>query len=294
MTFAIVPGGKPFSATGSPNLRMVPMVAPDALPAGCGAVVADLRSEFPPDWQRFLADCSLAGLPVYHSKLLSEIVSGKVEIEHLSENTWGSLLPNNAYLKLKQIVDWAIAAILLPFVAVVIACVAPFIKFSSPGPVFYAQTRMGYRGLPFTVYKLRTMRPVTDLDRARDRSAAITADNDDRVTSIGRVLRRYRIDELPQILNVLKGEMSWIGPRPEAIALSEWYEEELPFYRYRLVVRPGITGWAQINQGHVASPLDVQQKLNFDFFYIKYCSPWLDLLIAARTVKAVLGGFGAK
>jgi lipopolysaccharide/colanic/teichoic acid biosynthesis glycosyltransferase len=102
------------------------------------------------------------------------------------------------------------------------------------------------------------------------------------------------IDELPQLINVLRGEMSWIGPRPEAAVLSAWYEKELPFYRYRHIVRPGITGWAQINQGHVAELGEVLGKLHFDFYYIKNFSPWLDLLILIRTVRTVITGLGAR
>ena len=122
----------------------------------------------------------------------------------------------------------------------------------------------------------------------------MTKDGDNRITPFGRFLRRYRVDETPQIFNILKGEMSWIGPRPEAVTLSKWYEEELAFYPYRHVVRPGISGWAQVNQGHVTSPREVLGKLHYDFFYIKYLSPWLDLLIAIRTFRTVLRGFGAR
>jgi lipopolysaccharide/colanic/teichoic acid biosynthesis glycosyltransferase len=122
----------------------------------------------------------------------------------------------------------------------------------------------------------------------------MTLSDDARITRLGAMLRRYRIDELPQIINVLRGEMSWIGPRPEAHTLSQWYQKELPFYQYRHIVKPGVTGWAQVNQGHVVDLNDVHDKLRFDFYYIKYFSPWLDLLIAIRTVRIIFGGFGAK
>jgi lipopolysaccharide/colanic/teichoic acid biosynthesis glycosyltransferase len=127
-----------------------------------------------------------------------------------------------------------------------------------------------------------------------ERGAAMTGAGDDRITRIGGLLRYLRIDELPQIINILKGEMSWIGPRPEALVLSSWYVGEIPFYRYRHVVRPGISGWAQVNQGHVADVGEVHQKLQYDFFYIKYFSPWLDLLILFRTVKTMATGYGSK
>ena len=122
----------------------------------------------------------------------------------------------------------------------------------------------------------------------------MTIDGDTRVTRFGRGLRHLRFDEFPQLINILRCEMSWIGPRPEAVPLSQWYEKELAFYRYRHIVRPGITGWAQVRQGHVAEVDDVLEKLHYDFYYIKNFSPWLDVLIAIRTLRTMLGGFGAR
>ena len=170
--------------------------------------------------------------------------------------------------------------------------VALAIRFDSRGPALFRQRRLGLAGKPITVFKFRTMRPH---DAGEDeRGAAMTGDGDERITRLGGFLRRMRIDELPQIINILKGEMSWIGPRPEALVLSSWYVGEIPFYRYRHVVRPGISGWAQVNQGHVAHVDEVHEKLQYDFFYIKYFSPWLDLLILFRTVKTMATGFGSR
>ena len=112
--------------------------------------------------------------------------------------------------------------------------------------------------------------------------------------SVGRVLRNLRLDELPQIINILKWQMSWIGPRPEARCCPSGTRSEMPFYRYRHVVKPGISGWAQVNQGHVAEVEDVHRKLQYDFYYIKYFSPWLDLLILFRTIKTMLTGLRAR
>ena len=122
----------------------------------------------------------------------------------------------------------------------------------------------------------------------------MTQAGDPRITRVGRLLRHTRLDEVAQIVNILRGEMSWIGPRPEAEPLSAWYEKELPFYRYRHIVRPGISGWAQVNQGHVHQVDAVLEKLHYDFYYIKRFSPWLDAIILLRTVRTVLTGFGAR
>jgi len=150
---------------------------------------------------------------------------------------------------------------------------------------------MGFRGKVFNVIKFRTMTVMND---GEQREASITQAGDQRITKIGHFLRRVRLDELPQIINIIRGEMSWIGPRPEAVSLSAWYELEIPFYRYRHIVRPGITGWAQVNQGHVASLEEIDDKLQYDFFYIKNLSYWLDILIVFRTLRVILSGFGAK
>ena len=171
------------------------------------------------------------------------------------------------------------------------ALIALAIRIDSKGTMLFRQKRIGHAGKRITVYKFRTMRPV---DIADERRAAMTSDDDERITRVGRMLRNLRLDELPQIINILKWEMSWIGPRPEAEILSKWYTSELPFYRYRHVVKPGISGWAQVNQGHVAEVEEVNRKLQYDFYYIKYFSPWLDLLILLRTIKVMLTGFGSR
>jgi len=257
------------------------------------AIVADLRAEIPDEWERFLADQALNGVLILHVKQVAESLTGRVEIEHLSENTFGSLIPGIVYGKLKRIVDFVAALLLaVPLLALLIPA-AVAIKLDSKGPVLFRQPRMGYRGNVFTVYKLRTMR-VEESMPADERSAVMTKSQDDRVTRVGRVLRQYRIDELPQILNILSGDMSWIGPRPEAVPLSQWYEAELPFYRYRHIVPPGITGWAQVNQGHVAEVEDVLWKLHYDFYYIRNFSFWLDVLIVAKTIRTVITGFGSR
>jgi len=260
--------------------------------ADCDAVVADFSADLPADWEAFLADAALAGRMVFQVKQLSESLTGRVEVAHLSENSFGSLLPARGYFHLKSAMDFFAALLLAPFVIVPMLLIALAIRVDSRGPALFRQRRLGLAGKPITVFKFRTM----EVHEAGEdeRGAAMTGHEDDRITRVGAFLRRTRIDELPQIINILKGEMSWIGPRPEALVLSSWYVGEIPFYRYRHVVRPGISGWAQVNQGHVAGVDEVHQKLQYDFFYIKYFSPWLDLLILFRTVKTMATGFGSR
>ena len=257
----------------------------------CHAIVADFSADLPDEWEAFLADAALAGRMVYQVKQLSESLTGRVELEYLSENSFGSLLPARGYFYLKGLVDFLAAFVLLPVALPVMAAIALAIRAESKGPALFCQKRVGHAGKRITVYKFRTMNAV---DVEDERTAAMTSDGDDRITRVGKWLRWLRFDELPQIFNILKWEMSWIGPRPEAEVLSVWYTSEIPFYRYRHVVRPGISGWAQVSQGHVAGVDDVHQKLQYDFFYIKYFSPWLDLLILFRTIKTMVTGFGSR
>ena len=293
--FFYVPFGKTDIVADTPNVEWVRLTEPVQPADPSSSIVADLRFEHSPDWERMLAEAAIAGVPVYHTKQLRESLTGRVQIEHLSENSFGSLLPALGYRSVKRAIDLVASLVLMPILLVPLLLVALLVRFSSPGPILFRQRRMGYRGEPFNMLKFRTMfvEP-TGSAESDSRAAAITQDGDRRITAIGRFLRKSRIDEVPQIVNILRGEMSWIGPRPEAVPLSEWYEREIPFYRYRHIVRPGITGWAQVNQGHVAELDDVNEKLHFDFYYIKFFSFWLDVLIALRTVGIMLTGFGAK
>ena len=258
---------------------------------GCNGIVADFGADLPDEWEAFLADAALAGRIVYQVKQLSESLTGRVELEQLSENSFGSLLPARGYFYLKSFIDFLVALAVLPVVLPLAIFIGVAIRLDSSGPIFFRQKRIGHAGRPITVYKFRTMQTVDIQDEL---TAAMTKHKDVRITKVGGVLRKLRIDELPQIINILKWQMSWIGPRPEAQVLSIWYTKEIPFYRYRHVVKPGISGWAQVNQGHVAQLGEVHAKLHYDFYYIKYFSPWLDVLIFFRTIKTMLTGFGSR
>ncbi len=260
-----------------------------------GSLVGDLHFDHEDQWERLFAKAALHGIPVYHYRQILELETGQVRIDRLSENVLGSLIPNLPYMALKRAVDVASVILLIPVLIPLMATIAILVRLDSKGPVLFIQERMGFRGEIFRMVKFRTMseRAVDD-DTLAQREDSMTKNDDARITRIGRFLRKVRLDELPQAWNILKGDMSWIGPRPEAINLSEWYEQEIPFYSYRHIVRPGLTGWAQVNQGHVTDLGDVNAKLRYDFYYVKNISHWLDMLIALKTIRVILGGFGAK
>jgi lipopolysaccharide/colanic/teichoic acid biosynthesis glycosyltransferase len=292
-SLAVVPGGAVDRLEEIRGVNWHWLDSPDTVIDRVSGVVADLRAELSDDWERYIADQALAGVPVYHVKQISESLTGRVEIEHLSENTLGSLNPNQAYIKIKQAIDWVCAVLALVLLAPFLIVIAIMIRLESPGPAIFRQERLGYGGKSFTVYKFRTM-TVSAPEMVNVRSLAVTKPGDSRVTRLGRVLRRSRIDELPQLINIVRSEMSWIGPRPEATVLSSHYSVALPFYRYRNIVRPGISGWAQVNQGYVSDDDDEIEKLHYDFYYIKNFSPWLDIVIVLRTLKTMLSGFGSR
>lgn len=166
--------------------------------------------------------------------------------------------------------------------------IALLIVLDSPGPVFYSQERIGYHGKPFRIFKFRTM-----YARAEDPGQAIWANKQDkRITRSGRVMRAIHLDELPQVFNILRGEMSLIGPRPEREAFISELERQIPLYRYRLTVKPGLTGWAQVQYHYASSIEDSRIKLQYDLYYIEHQTRKLDMHILAKTILEVLSHHG--
>jgi lipopolysaccharide/colanic/teichoic acid biosynthesis glycosyltransferase len=165
--------------------------------------------------------------------------------------------------------------------------IAVAIYMQDRGPIFYSQIRTGLFGEPFKIYKLRTMNHQAELNGPKWSDVG-----DNRITPIGKWLRRSRLDELPQLLNVIKGEMSLIGPRPERPELEDDLEAKIPNYRLRHLVRPGLSGWAQVNMAYVSSMEDAEVKLSYDLYYLRNYGLWLDILILIKTIKTVLKGAG--
>lgn len=254
-------------------------------------VVVDLREDLDSDWERAIASAVVRGVSVFHVKQLRESLTGMVRIDAMSENSFGTLQPSSSYLHAKRVIDMLVSVPTLILLSPVMLVVAIAIRLDSPGPAIFRHQRMGHRGVPFHTLKFRTM--AMRAPDGLDRDSQMTQASDPRITRIGRFLRKTRLDEMPQLINVIRGEMSLIGPRPEAMALSKWYDENLDFYEYRHIVRPGVTGWAQVNQGHVTQLDDVFVKLQYDFYYIKNISAWLDLLILFRTLQVMISGKGA-
>lgn len=293
-TFAFIPGGRTNSLPQLPNVKWHRIMRPDERLARVHSIVVDLHHEHEAAWEVAIARWVLEGIPVYDTRVVTEQLTGRVEIRHISENTLGSLNPNAVLLKAKSVVDCVAAFTILIAMAPLMTAIGLAIRLDSQGPAIFKQKRMGFRARPFTVYKFRTMRTASDADDESARQKAMTQDDDVRITRVGRLLRRSRLDELPQLINILKGEMSLIGPRPEAVSLSHWYEREIPYYHYRHIIKPGLTGWAQINQGHVTSVEEIREKLHLDFYYVKNYSVWLDILIALRTLAIMTTGYGAR
>lgn len=286
---AIIPFGHAPDLAKQNNILTTLLKQPNLEDRRYDAVIADLHSPMPAEWQRFLAECTLSRVPVYNSRQFIEQVTGRVRLDYISENIYGTLYPSPIYELVKRVIEILLVLITAPFWLPIIAITAIIIKLESPGGIFFTQKRVGLGNRDFTVYKLRSM--CQDSERS---GAQFAQANDMRVTRVGKFIRKTRIDELPQFFNILKGDMSLIGPRPEQRTFVEQFEKEIPFYAYRHVVRPGITGWAQVTQGYAADADETRIKLEHDFYYIKNFSLWLDILIVLKTIRTMLTGFGAR
>jgi len=240
-----------------------------------------------------LLDLRLGGAKVEEATSWLEKISGRIEVEQLYPS-WMIFAEgfrfSIPFRMVRRLLNFSVALIgfvitlpLLPFIVLAV-------KLDSPGPVLYHQKRVGRRGVTFYCYKFRTMRQ----DAEADTGATWATDNDPRITRVGRFLRASRLDEIPQLWNVLKGDMHFVGPRPERPEFVESLSKEIPYYGVRHVVRPGITGWAQVEYKYGNTVEDAREKLQYDLFYIKNASVGLDFWIVFQTIKIVLLGRGAK
>jgi lipopolysaccharide/colanic/teichoic acid biosynthesis glycosyltransferase len=251
-------------------------------------VVVNLDSD-DPDWQRFFTACTQISLPLLHAADMHEHLTGRVFLERLVEGRLSDFQPHPVYQPIKRLFDILIVVAVLPLAVAIGGLAAVAIKLDSPGPVFFIQPRVGHRSQHFRMIKFRSMEA-----KSADREVRFTHNDDPRVTRVGRLIRPLRIDELPQLWNVLMGEMSVIGPRPEQITFVRRFERIIPFYGYRHSVKPGITGWAQVTRGYAASVASTRDKLEYDLYYAKHCSVWLDIVILMRTIRTIATASGAR
>jgi sugar transferase (PEP-CTERM system associated) len=247
--------------------------------------LADARGKLP---MQKLLEMKLDGVSFDYLASVYEEYTGKIAVENLRPS-WLIFSPGfkktPRLLAIKRMIDLGSAAVGLLLAAPVLLLLAAIIKLTSPGPVFYSQRRVGYAGQVFTVYKLRSM----CVDAERDTGPVWAPHGGDaRITRIGRFMRRTRLDELPQFWNIIIGNMSLVGPRPERPEFVRSLSQQIPFYGQRHVIKPGLTGWAQVRYTYGATVEEAMQKLQYDLFYIKHLSVFLDLFIIFETVKTVL------
>lgn len=252
--------------------------------------IDDRRKSFPVDE---ILECKMKGVQVVDLMTFFERQSGKIRLDTLHPSSLifadgfsQAVLRKNS----KRVFDSAASLFLLLFAWPIMLATAVAIRVESPGPVLYRQVRVGRFGIPFEVLKFRSMRQ----DAEKDGKAQWAQKGDSRVTRVGGFIRKFRIDELPQLLNVLRGDMSFVGPRPERPEFVEQLKQEIPFYDLRHKVAPGITGWAQISYPYGASVRDAMEKLQYDLYYIKNYSLLFDFMILFQTAHAVVWGKGAR
>jgi len=259
-----------------------------------GIIVVCIDDEVSKDVYPHLVKATFSGVSVYEMPTFYEKVTGKIPVMHI-DNAWLSYakihgVKKNIYNeKFKKIVDKSLACAGLIIAMPLMVLTAILIKIDSKGPVIYRQSRVGFNEDIFTLLKFRSM-----FINSESNGAVWAEKNDPRITRIGKLIRFLRVDELPQIWNVLKGEMSFIGPRPERPEFVKQLEDAMPYYMLRHTVKPGISGWAQVNYDYGASIEDAREKLQFDLYYIKNMTLSLDLYILLRTIRVVIFGKGSR
>ena len=255
-------------------------------------VVIDRYSTKDEKLRRLITALKLGGVRIYSADHVHELLTGRLSLQQTEDSFLDDSSGKVLYGLIKRGLDLGGASVLLLLAGLPMAVIALLVRLGSPGPVLFRQLRVGVHGRPFEMLKFRTMYVRPEERESTDPESVDEAAG--RVTPLGRQLRRFRLDELPQLINVLQGTMSLIGPRPEWTATAGAFYADIAHYPYRHLVRPGITGWAQVNQGHVTDMADARIKLEFDLYYVKHLSFPLDLVIGIRTVRTVLTGYGAK
>lgn len=277
-----MPGANPPSQTRFEQIRSVE----DA--SHCDGIMVERGATADPTRTRLLAQYKMGHLRMYSVERIGEMLTGRVGLDHIDENFFDDYADHYLYEYIKRLIDIAGVIVLAPIALPVGLAVALAVSMESSGGALFRQRRVGLLGKPFTMLKFRSM----GVDRHAP--AQFATRQDPRVTRVGRIIRKYRLDEIPQLWNVLAGEMSFIGPRPEQVPMVEEFTESISYYPYRHLVRPGLSGWAQVQQGYVGTHAETVTKLSYDLYYVKHCSFALDLLIAVKTLRTLLTGYGAR
>ena len=248
-----------------------------------------------PSFKKYLKrlfDLKINGLKVlsyeiFNEEIQKKIDASKIDEEWLLQSNGFDILNDGMQKNMKRGVDLVIASTLMILLSPMALIVAILIKLESKGPVIFKQVRIGENMVPFKVYKFRSMK-IHDPQKY----SKYAQDNDNRVTKIGNFIRKTRIDELPQLFCILKGTMSFVGPRPEWDILAKEYEKQIPYYNLRHMIKPGLTGWAQVMYPYGENIEDTKRKLEYDLYYLKHQDLILDVLIIFKTVKVILFGKG--
>jgi lipopolysaccharide/colanic/teichoic acid biosynthesis glycosyltransferase len=281
---------------GAPHITVIDVLDPESLspppplPAGTGLAL-DLRAVLSDPMAQFISSSNLAGYRIRPLMDIYEEHTGRLAIVHLAEG-WELQMPvegARVFQIAKRMFDVVLTVLATPLALVLGLIIWIAVRVNSKGPAIFRQKRVGRDGRHFTLYKFRTM-----VDGADEGGPRFARPGDPRLTSVGKVLRKVRLDELPQLWNVLKGDLSLVGPRPEQPEFVAQFARSIPFYEHRHLIRPGLTGWAQVNYGYADDEADTIEKLTFDLYYVKHMSPWLDLNILGRSIWTVLSGFGAQ
>lgn len=254
----------------------------------CDGLMLDRNATADPERTRSLAQLKLSHVRVYSVERVGEMLTGRVGLSHIDENFLDDYAEHYLYGFMKRLTDIVAVISLAPIAVPVGILVALAVRLESGGAAIFRQQRVGRFGETFVMLKFRSMSATPGA------TAQFAAQHDPRVTRVGRVIRKYRLDEIPQLWNVLTGDMSLIGPRPEQVPMVEQFSQSIAYYPYRHLVRPGLSGWAQVQQGYVGTHEETVTKLSYDLYYVKHCSFALDLLIALKTLRTLLTGYGAR
>jgi lipopolysaccharide/colanic/teichoic acid biosynthesis glycosyltransferase len=283
----LIPSARNISFVDSNRYKFLTLHKPAFPNARCDGFIVDFNDmKRTHNWEKFLVEAAFKKIPIYSYVQLNELLTGRVELSSIEENDIGGLQPSIIVSLFKRVFDLFFVFFSLPIVLPLGLLISFAIILESPGGVFFKQQRIGFNGKNFNVIKFRSMFSTNNHSE--------TKDDDSRITRVGRVIRKFRFDEIPQFINVFLGDMSLIGPRPETFVLVAEYQKKIPFFMYRHIVKPGISGWAQVMIGYTVGLNEKKEKVAYDLYYIKHYSISLEVLILLKTIKIMITGAGAK